>query len=51
LVRPLASATWASVSPDGQDSYRERETIVFRADADQLIAIHEHLSPVPEEKP
>jgi ketosteroid isomerase-like protein len=38
-------------TPDGQDSYRERETIVFRADAEQLIAIHEHLSPVPEEKP
>jgi ketosteroid isomerase-like protein len=37
-------------TPDGQDSYRERETIVFRAD-EQLIAIHEHLSPVPEEKP
>jgi ketosteroid isomerase-like protein len=36
---------------DGQESYRERESIVFRADADQLIAIHEHLSPVPEEKP
>jgi ketosteroid isomerase-like protein len=36
---------------DGQESYRERETIVFRVDAEQLIAIHEHLSPVPEEKP
>jgi ketosteroid isomerase-like protein len=31
---------------DGEDHYRERETIVFRADADRLVAIHEHLSPV-----
>ncbi len=38
-------------TPDRQGSYRERETIVFRAEADRLIAIHEHLSPVPEEKP
>lgn len=34
---------------DGQEDFRERETIVFRVDGDQLIAIHEHLSPVPEE--
>ncbi|MGB3354952.1 MAG: nuclear transport factor 2 family protein [Mycobacterium sp.] len=34
---------------DGQDDYRERETIVFRVDGDHLIAVHEHLSPVPEE--
>ncbi|MGQ3383321.1 YybH family protein [Glutamicibacter sp. TV12E] len=32
------------------DSYVERETIVFRQEADgSLIAIHEHLSTVPEE--
>lgn len=32
---------------DGEDRYRERETIVFRTDGDGLIAIHEHLSPAP----
>lgn len=33
---------------DGDESYRERETIVFRRDGnDRLIAIHEHLSPTP----
>lgn len=30
---------------DGEDSTRERETIVFRFDGDRLVAIHEHLSP------
>ena len=30
---------------DGEDSTRERETIVFRFDGDHLVAIHEHLSP------
>ncbi|MET4639482.1 nuclear transport factor 2 family protein [Mycetocola sp. 2940] len=34
-------------TPDGPESYRERETIVFRAERDGLIAIHEHLSPQP----
>ena len=35
-------------TPDGRDSYRERETIVFRTDADRgLVAVHEHLSPMP----
>jgi ketosteroid isomerase-like protein len=34
-------------TPDGPESYRERETIVFRAEADRLIAVHEHLSPQP----
>ncbi|GAA1751773.1 nuclear transport factor 2 family protein [Agromyces humatus] len=34
-------------TPDGGESYRERETIVFRADADALVAVHEHLSPMP----
>lgn len=34
--------------PDGEDSYRERETIVFRNSGDSgLIAVHEHLSPMP----
>jgi|SRR6185312_1884579 len=33
--------------PDGEDSYRERETIVFRHDEDGLLAVHEHLSPMP----
>ena len=32
---------------DGPDAYRERETIVFRADGDRLVAVHEHLSPFP----
>jgi len=32
---------------DGEDRYRERETIVFRVDGDALIAVHEHLSPAP----
>lgn len=32
---------------DGPESYNERETIVFRADGDALIAVHEHLSPQP----
>jgi ketosteroid isomerase-like protein len=31
----------------GSDSYRERETIVFRTSTEGLIAIHEHLSPGP----
>lgn len=34
---------------DGEDAYRERETIVFRLDNDQLVAVHEHLSPVPDD--
>lgn len=32
---------------DGPASYEERETIVFRSEADALLAIHEHLSPRP----
>ncbi|UOR02305.1 nuclear transport factor 2 family protein [Leucobacter allii] len=33
----------------GPDSYVERESIVFRADADgSLLAIHEHLSTTPD---
>lgn len=31
---------------DGVESYRERETIVFTLQGDQLIAVHEHLSPL-----
>jgi ketosteroid isomerase-like protein len=30
---------------DGEQRTLERETIVFRADGDKLIAVHEHLSP------
>lgn len=30
---------------EGEDAYRERETIVFRVDGEQLLAVHEHLSP------
>ncbi len=34
---------------EGRESYRERESIVFRHLGDgDLIAIHEHLSPVPD---
>lgn len=33
---------------DGEESYEERETIVFRCEPDgRLLAIHEHLSPTP----
>ncbi|MFC5338963.1 YybH family protein [Leucobacter denitrificans] len=36
-------------SSDGPDSYVERESIIFRSTTDgALIAIHEHLSTVPE---
>lgn len=31
---------------DGPESYRERETIVFAGD--DLVAVHEHLSPLPQ---
>ena len=33
---------------EGEEAYRERETIVFRIDGAQLLAVHEHLSPLPE---
>ncbi|TLM83502.1 DUF4440 domain-containing protein [Pseudarthrobacter sp. NamE5] len=37
---------------EGQESYRERETVVFRQAADgSLTAIHEHLSPLPAAAP
>lgn len=33
---------------DGEESYQERETIVFRCEPDgALLAVHEHLSPFP----
>ncbi|MRX42193.1 YybH family protein [Agromyces kandeliae] len=39
-------------TPDGRESYRERETIAFRTDpASGLIAVHEHLSPMPDGDP
>ncbi|WP_456287117.1 nuclear transport factor 2 family protein [Microbacterium sp. JZ70] len=31
----------------GEEAYRERESIVFRVDGGRLVAIHEHLSPLP----
>lgn len=34
-------------TPDGRDETRERESIVFTFDGDELRAIHEHLSPAP----
>lgn len=33
---------------EGDESYRERETIVFAITGDRLIAVHEHLSPMTE---
>lgn len=34
-------------TPDGEDSYVERESIVFAVqDDDSLLCVHEHLSPV-----
>lgn len=39
---------------EGTESYRERETIVFRVEgatdaaAPRLVAVHEHLSPMPD---
>ncbi|GAA3704989.1 nuclear transport factor 2 family protein [Zhihengliuella alba] len=33
---------------DGDESYRERETIVFAYDGERLLAVHEHLSPRPD---
>jgi ketosteroid isomerase-like protein len=41
------SVATAVQSADGPDVYRERETIVFRLEADTLVAVHEHLSPAP----
>ena len=31
----------------GQETIKERETIVFRLDGDRWLAVHEHLSPQP----
>lgn len=37
-------------SADGPETYTERESIIFRvSDAGGLVAIHEHLSTVPED--
>jgi len=33
---------------DGKKSFTERETIVFQFQNDKWIAVHEHLSPMPE---
>jgi hypothetical protein len=39
---------------EGTESYRERESIVFRVEAatdaaaSRLVAVHEHLSPMPD---
>lgn len=48
----VATQTRSGNDPENYtiDSYVERETIVFRLEADgSLIAIHEHLSTVPEQ--
>jgi ketosteroid isomerase-like protein len=34
-------------SPGGSTTTRERESIVFALDGDSVVAVHEHLSPVP----
>jgi hypothetical protein len=35
-------------SADGEETtLRERESIVFIVDGDRLLAVHEHLSPMP----
>lgn len=34
-------------TPEGPSSYRERESIVFVVDEGRLVAVHEHLSPLP----
>ena len=31
---------------EGEESFRERETIVFAALDERLVAVHEHLSPI-----
>jgi ketosteroid isomerase-like protein len=31
----------------GEQTLRERETIVFRREAGRWVAVHEHLSPLP----
>ena len=37
-------------TPDALETYRERETIVFALDErGELVAVHEHLSPLPAE--
>jgi hypothetical protein len=33
---------------DGEKSFTERETIVFQFQNGKWIAVHEHLSPMPE---
>jgi hypothetical protein len=33
---------------DGQNSFKERETIVFNLISNRWVAVHEHLSPMPE---
>lgn len=33
---------------EADESYRERETIVFAVAGDRLVAVHEHLSPLTE---
>jgi len=48
----VATSTTTGNQPETAttDSYVERETIIFRQEADgSLIAIHEHLSTVPQE--
>jgi ketosteroid isomerase-like protein len=48
-VAVLTHTCDAVTSVDGQETtLRERETIVFVRDGDRLLAVHEHLSPMPE---
>lgn len=41
------SVSTTAITADGPESYRERETIVFRSTDVGLVAVHEHLSPQP----
>ena len=58
LVQPLPGGAVFTHTVDttvdtgaGQESYRERESIVLAVDGDRLVAVHEHLSPLPAAAP
>ncbi|GAA3606997.1 nuclear transport factor 2 family protein [Agrococcus terreus] len=58
LVQPLPGGAVLTHTVDttvetgaGQESYRERESIVLALDGDRLVAVHEHLSPLPAAAP
>lgn len=43
----LHELTTTAGEPGAEETYRERETIVFERRDGRLVAVHEHLSPVP----